>query len=183
MNSIIASGIATFLIWSAFSSWYYACQIRGLCGGEQAVVVEQIIEEEVPQPEIIEEVVTDSVTEELPPVELTETGILFALNSSQVTNEGLLNELVREAIAQLEGRNFEVTINGYTCDLGSEDYNSTLSEKRAQNVASAIRNSALNPKDMNVMGRGESDPRFPNDSEENRRKNRRVEVTFKSIEP
>ena len=61
---------------------------------------------------------------------------------------------------------------------GSRDYsNWELSYARAMNVIKfAINYSKLDPERFSAVGYGEYRPVFPNDSEENRKKNRRIEV-------
>lgn len=68
-------------------------------------------------------------------------------------------------------------ISGFTDDTGSEIYNSELSIKRAitiqKELTQRIKNSSIK---YDVKGYGESRFLYPNDSEENRKKNRRVEI-------
>jgi outer membrane protein OmpA-like peptidoglycan-associated protein len=69
-----------------------------------------------------------------------------------------------------------VQIVGYTCDLGPESYNQKLSERRAKAVRDFLVNEVgVDSNRINVSGAGESRPAYPNDSEANRKKNRRVE--------
>ncbi len=73
-----------------------------------------------------------------------------------------------------------IRIIGHTDDVGPEDSNLTLSENRARAVQRYFTSKHNLPKDrFIVIGRGESKPIAPNDTEENRYKNRRVE--FKPI--
>jgi outer membrane protein OmpA-like peptidoglycan-associated protein len=72
----------------------------------------------------------------------------------------------------------EVLIEGHTCDLASDDYNQLLSERRAAAVMNFLQTAGFESGNIQTVGFGESRPRFPNDSEENRSKNRRVEITF-----
>lgn len=69
-----------------------------------------------------------------------------------------------------------VEIVGYTCDIGPESYNQNLSERRAKAVRDFLVNEVgVDSNRLNVSGAGESRPAYPNDSEANRKKNRRVE--------
>ena len=71
-----------------------------------------------------------------------------------------------------------VEIVGYTCDMGPESYNQKLSERRAQAVRDFLVNDVgVDPNRLSVSGYGETKPAYPNDSEANRQKNRRVEFT------
>jgi VWFA-related protein len=66
-------------------------------------------------------------------------------------------------------------IRGHTDDRGTDEYNQRLSEERAQAVADALEDMGIKSARLTVKGFGESKPLVPNDSEENRRKNRRTE--------
>ncbi|HAA21445.1 MAG TPA: hypothetical protein DCP28_22775, partial [Cytophagales bacterium] len=54
--------------------------------------------------------------------------------------------------------------------------NQRLSEDRVRNVRRYLLDRGIARRRLEVRGFGESMPRFPNDTEENRRRNRRVEV-------
>ncbi|WP_311567453.1 OmpA family protein [Photobacterium arenosum] len=75
-----------------------------------------------------------------------------------------------------------IEIAGFTCDRGSESYNLNLSTLRARAVKDAIIDSISEDKKriweifIWEEGYGESKNLFPNDSEENRKRNRRVEI-------
>jgi len=73
-----------------------------------------------------------------------------------------------------------VRIAGYTDDLGSAAHGLDLSRRRARAVAAKLR-PQLPQGDFpfTVEGLGEADPAVPNESEKNRRLNRRVEITFR----
>jgi OOP family OmpA-OmpF porin len=69
-----------------------------------------------------------------------------------------------------------VIIVGHTDSGGSESYNQNLSETRAQAVADYLNTRhGISKTSLLVGGLGESRPIAPNDSEEGRSKNRRVE--------
>lgn len=63
-------------------------------------------------------------------------------------------------------------------DLGEEQFNLALSEKRAGSVKNYLISKDISERSIRVKGYGETDPLFPNDSDENRAKNRRVEFTI-----
>jgi outer membrane protein OmpA-like peptidoglycan-associated protein len=72
-----------------------------------------------------------------------------------------------------------VRIVGCTDDLGSAAHGLTLSRQRAAAVAAFLR-PRLPATDLpfTIAGRGEADPAAPNTDETNRRKNRRVELSY-----
>jgi len=67
-------------------------------------------------------------------------------------------------------------IVGHTDDKGTADYNSELSIKRAQTVASALTKLGVDKTQVTAIGVGEYAPLFNNDNEINRERNRRVEL-------
>ncbi len=75
-----------------------------------------------------------------------------------------------------------IRIVGHTCDLGREAYNQGLSERRARSVAEFFAGHGVALDEMDISGQGETNPSHPNDGEANRAKNRRVDVSFLSIE-
>jgi len=95
-------------------------------------------------------------------------------------DEAQLSALV-DAI-RADSRVSRVQIVGHTCDLGASAYNQGLSERRAQAVAEFLASRGVATAELDVIGKGESDPRHPNDGEANRSKNRRVDITFLSVE-
>jgi len=69
-----------------------------------------------------------------------------------------------------------LAIKGHTDSDGNEDYNMKLSQKRAEKIkAYLLERSEIEAARVRAEGYGESRPIFPNDTEENKRKNRRVE--------
>lgn len=102
---------------------------------------------------------------------------LFALDSAELSSEAksVLNKV--QGIFD-ENPGLTVRIDGHTCDLGSNAYNKKLSERRAQTVVDYLVNEVgINVRRLQTKGYGESRPAYPNDSETNRAKNRRVEFT------
>jgi len=69
-----------------------------------------------------------------------------------------------------------ITLAGHTDIVGTEEYNQKLSDRRAKAVADYLIRKGINPSRINVVGYGSKKPVAPNDTEEGRAKNRRVEV-------
>lgn len=68
-------------------------------------------------------------------------------------------------------------ITGHTCDLAGDDYNMTLSEKRARAAFEYVKGKGEQESKLELFFYGEKDPKYPNDRS-GRPVNRRVEVTF-----
>ena len=85
-------------------------------------------------------------------------------------------ELTRLA-QQLKSYKLEkLNIIGHTDDIGDPTYNLELSKNRASNVADIFLQQGFNPKNIQVIGRGSSQPLVPNNSNKNRAENRRVTI-------
>ena len=98
-------------------------------------------------------------------------GMQFDVNSSTVRSSSRTN------LSELSGvlakyEDTDILIEGHTDSSGSEDYNQTLSEKRAliQNGIVASR--------MTAIGYGESQPLEDNSTQAGKQANRRVEVAI-----
>jgi len=89
------------------------------------------------------------------------------------TSEPALNELYT-LLAERQGQ--RIRIVGHTDDIGSDRSNQLLSEGRAQSIRAEMVARGIDGDRIETQGRGERDPIVPNDSEENRQKNRRVEI-------
>ena len=72
--------------------------------------------------------------------------------------------------------NVRITIIGFTDNIGSEDYNQRLSERRAQATADYLISRGVGASQILTKGLGESEPRASNATEEGRAQNRRVEI-------
>lgn len=103
-----------------------------------------------------------------------ENEVLFDFGKWQLRPEALdvLDKVARLA-STTQGA---VRVEGHTDNVGSEAYNKVLSELRAHVVALELARRGADPKRLRPVGFGETRPVAPNDSEENRRRNRRVEI-------
>lgn len=74
-----------------------------------------------------------------------------------------------------ENPNMVIEIIGHTDDIGDDDYNKYLSRCRAKSVVTFLLESKILPARLRYKGAGEKEPVVPNNTEEGRAKNRRVE--------
>lgn len=100
--------------------------------------------------------------------------IFFAAGSARLDpkSEPLLNSLV-DIIARCPGLVIEV--GGHTDSDGGRAANQRLSERRAGSVTAYIVSKAIPADRIVSVGYGETKPAFPNDSRENKSRNRRIE--------
>ena len=67
-------------------------------------------------------------------------------------------------------------IVGHTDNQGSDDYNLRLSDDRARAVKEYFMSRGVDPRRLEAQGKGESEPREPNNTERGRALNRRIEL-------
>jgi outer membrane protein OmpA-like peptidoglycan-associated protein len=87
----------------------------------------------------------------------------------------------RELLSRIAGilltsSDYTVSVNGHTDDVGTEEYNQKLSERRAEAVHAYLLEAGVPGEIMTVTGWGKTKPRVEGTSEEARAKNRRVEL-------
>ena len=74
-----------------------------------------------------------------------------------------------------------LTVVGHTDNVGSNEYNQKLSQRRALSVAEYLESQRVNGMRLATAGRGELDPLQPNATESGRRANRRVEIYVEAV--
>jgi OOP family OmpA-OmpF porin len=146
-----------------------------LVGGIIGAVV---CKEEEPPPPTTTTTVPEPVVEEPPPPKVVEkivlNGIQFDFDKAVIKDE--YYPILDEGIAALEKHpEKNVVVAGYTCSIGTEDYNMGLSEKRAEAVKAYMVEKGIAADRLSTMGYGEANPVADNATREGREMNRRVE--------
>ncbi|MDZ7373512.1 MAG: OmpA family protein [candidate division KSB1 bacterium] len=130
----------------------------------------------------IEEEVTVRITEKGIAVTI-ESPILFDLGRADLKPQFLP---LLDRIAVMATRAREIVIEGHADDLPINTpqfpSNWELSVARALSVLHYFETRGIAPGKMVAIGYGEYRPRVPNDSEENRKKNRRVEIFLNEMD-
>jgi outer membrane protein OmpA-like peptidoglycan-associated protein len=86
------------------------------------------------------------------------------------------NEELDRLVGLLEGnQTIKVEISAHTDDVGNDDSNLKLSEKRAKTVVDYLTGKGIKADRMTAKGYGETQPLVANDTDENKAKNRRVQ--------
>lgn len=106
-----------------------------------------------------------------------DSGLMFALNSSDL-NQDTKNNLSELAETLKKYEDTDILIEGHTDSTGSDDYNQTLSEKRANSVSGYLMTLGVAGQRLTTIGYGENQPIADNESADGRQKNRRVEVAI-----
>ena len=101
--------------------------------------------------------------------------VLFAFGKAD------LQPAAREALAKFSGivaahPGLKMEVDGYTDIVGSDSFNQTLSENRANNVRAYLIAQNLDPTSITAVGFGKSNPVASNDTAPGRQQNRRVEI-------
>nr|WP_251070618.1 OmpA family protein [Streptomyces sp. ISL-96] len=103
--------------------------------------------------------------------------VLFGKDSAKLNSEAAsrIKSIADEIIAQ---KATKIRVFGFTDDLGSYEHGKVLSKKRADAVQQELNKSLDSTITFEIRGYSEDYPIADNDSEEGRKKNRRVEVSF-----
>jgi outer membrane protein OmpA-like peptidoglycan-associated protein len=103
--------------------------------------------------------------------------VRYNRNSSNVSDQQQrVLSRVQEILEIFPQASFEII--GHTCDIGPREGNLQLSLQRAENLASFLEENGIDVSKLSTRGIADDQPIVPNDSEENRRLNRRVEIIF-----
>ncbi len=96
-------------------------------------------------------------------------------------NKYTLKPEARERLARISGivlayPDLRLQIEGYTDSIGSDEYNQTLSDKRAESVRDYLVSSGVSMNNVAAVGKGKADPVADNSTAAGRKLNRRVEM-------
>ncbi len=105
-------------------------------------------------------------------------GVTFETGKADITPESA--QILRTALKTLTTYpDISVEISGHTDNVGSRNSNIKLSQRRADSVRNWLIERGIDPSRIISKGYGPDQPIAPNDTPENKRKNRRIE--FKRI--
>jgi len=99
----------------------------------------------------------------------------FDVNSVQI-KQGFFSTMNKIAKVLNKYGKTELLIVGHTDSTGSDQYNQTLSEQRAQSVYQYLQGQGVIHQRLSAYGKGESEPVASNASAAGRQQNRRVEI-------
>ncbi len=106
---------------------------------------------------------------------LTMSDVLFAFGKAELASGAVRNvDKLAEFLEKHPERN--VLIEGHTDSVGSDEFNLTLSQKRADAVKETLVAKGISPDRLLTKGYGKQFPVASNDTESGRQLNRRVEV-------
>ncbi|MCR5606831.1 MAG: OmpA family protein [Treponema sp.] len=115
----------------------------------------------------------------------TDKGLTFSIeNIKFLADSAILQDSEQEKLKQIariieEYPNNDLLITGYTALAGSKESRKKLSDERAQSVAQFLISLGVkDKKQVFIQGLGAENPVAPSDTEENKARNRRVEITI-----
>ena len=109
------------------------------------------------------------------PLPERKTIIYFKYNSNELPPESF-ETLNRIADYLKQDPAASIDVKGYTDSSGSRSYNISVSEFRANTIKTYLVGNGVSPARITATGLGPDNPLADNDTEEGRRKNRRVEI-------
>jgi len=99
--------------------------------------------------------------------------------NSNIIADGYDKDITEFAAFLNANPSIKVEIQGHTDSDGNDVYNKNLSQKRADSVVKELVKNGVAADRLTGVGYGESQPIVPNDTAENKLKNRRVEAVVK----
>ncbi|MGS2739593.1 OmpA family protein [Sinomicrobium sp. M5D2P17] len=131
----------------------------------------------------------ERIEEEIPGAEVTrvgeginvtfdeKSGVYFATNKYDINSESS-NTLNKLAGIFKEYPNTLVLVEGHTDNTGSAEYNTGLSQRRAESVTNFLVRQGISSGRFTTKWYGEDQPKYDNSTAEGRAKNRRVEIAI-----
>lgn len=110
-----------------------------------------------------------------------ESGLLYDVDSDRVREVAAVN-LRNLAASMKKYPDTDALIVGHTDGTGTEDYNASLSQRRATSAANFLINEGVAGRRLRTSGRGELEPIATNDNADGRQQNRRIEVAIVASE-
>jgi outer membrane protein OmpA-like peptidoglycan-associated protein len=106
---------------------------------------------------------------------ITLNNVFFDFDKNELKQESFV-ELDKLADLLKKNPTVKIEISGHTDNKGDKKYNLTLSQKRAESVVNYLLQKGIAAARLVAKGYGDTMPIAPNDTEENKAKNRRTEV-------
>lgn len=106
-----------------------------------------------------------------------ESGVLFGVDQSTIST-GAQTKIKNLANVFSKYPDSYILIEGHTDASGSNEHNMTLSEQRAKAVAAYLQSQNVSASRIKTAWYGETQPKYPNDTEANKAQNRRVEFAI-----
>jgi outer membrane protein OmpA-like peptidoglycan-associated protein len=109
------------------------------------------------------------------PQKLVMEGVNFDFDKAVIRQEDIA-KLDRDVATLKEWGDVKVEVAGHTCNIGTDEYNMGLSQRRADAVRNYLISQGIPADRLTATGYGESQPTADNSTREGRVQNRRVEL-------
>jgi len=107
--------------------------------------------------------------------------VLFAYDKSNLSDEAKTS--LDKLVTVLNNYpDTDIEIQGHTDSKGTEEYNQSLSERRASTVSGYLVGQGIKDNRLTIKGFGETIPKYSNDTADGRTQNRRVEFLITANE-
>ena len=161
------TGIILFLAWLILSTWYYSTHIFPVLNPAEETTLTETV------PGTMEQPPEAAVVPEAP----GGITLYFDFDKTVILNPGALRTWIpegKEYLGAVAGAC--VQLDGHTCDIGTEAYNMNLGRRRTEAVQQFLLGNGFSSECIRLSSKGENTPAVSNTGEENRKKNRRVEL-------
>ncbi len=175
-----AGGAAGAVIGRTSGNTALGAIIGAAVGGASGAVIGRQMDK---QAEEIKESVPDAKVERVGEGIVVEfsNNVLFAFDRSNLSSDAKTN-LDKLVVVLNTYPDTNIEVQGHTDSKGSETYNQTLSEQRANKVSSYLSGRGIIYDRFSIKGFGEDLPKYSNDTAEGRSQNRRVEFLITANE-
>jgi outer membrane protein OmpA-like peptidoglycan-associated protein len=171
---VAAGGAAGALIGGGGKSSVIGALIGAAVGGGAGYLIGNNMDK---QAKAIKQAVPDAQVERVGEgINMTfNSGLLFKINSGMLSDSAKYN-LDRIAAVFNDYPETVILVEGHTDNTGTVQYNIDLSKLRANTVADYLISKGVAKDRFDIKWYGEDQPKYPNDTDANRKLNRRVEV-------
>ncbi len=171
---VAAGGAAGAIIGGGGKSSVIGALIGAAVGGSAGYLIGNHMDQQAKE---IKQAVPDAQVERVGEgINMTfNSGLLFKINSTELSDSARYN-LERIAVVFNKYPETIILVEGHTDNTGTEEYNMDLSKKRAYTVSDYLISQGVVKDRFEIKWYGETQPKYPNDTDANRKLNRRVEV-------
>lgn len=144
---------------------------------EEEVVASAPVVEEASAP-----VVEEASAPQVAPKIMNHNAVYFAFDKYNIVNnyDGIIKANSDYLMSNSDAK---VQVQGNTDDIGSVEYNLALGQRRANAVKNALVAGGVSKRQIEAVSNGKLKPKYPNDTDDGRAKNRRSDIMYKMNEP
>lgn len=168
---ILIVGFLAFSGWSALSTYYYVCKIKGLCKEPIPVQIDThvIADDSLNKPKVLEQF-------EYP----KDINIYFAFDKSEFNADANTDQFFNKSKNYLDQNlKASISVTGHTDAVGTDEYNQALGYHRAQAVQHYFESRGMLANRIVIESMGEEQPTDDNNTAAGRATNRRAAITIK----